>query len=60
MAHNFHKVLSGPKAEVKYGSGGIFFLLVEDAQVKKKVCRKVSSYGNNRFIDPSCFPRSLP
>ena len=32
---NCDKVLSGPKSEVKYDGEGIFFFLVEEAQVKK-------------------------
>ena len=43
----FHNVLSAFKAEFKYGGGGTLFLLVEKAQVKRKISRKVSSYADS-------------
>ena len=47
---NSHKVLSVPK---KRSEGGIFFSLVEEAQVMNKISRIVSSYEDNDPIDTS-------
>ena len=41
---NSHKLLSGPKSEVKYGGGGIIFCLVGEAEVENKIGRILSSY----------------
>ena len=54
--YNSLKVLSGPKSEVKYGGRGITCLLVEEAQVKKKISRIVSSQENNGLIDTTRAP----
>ena len=44
-------VLSVPQSEVKYGGGGIFFFLVEKAQVKNKLGRIMSSSEDKGPID---------
>ena len=57
--YNSYKVLSFPKSEFKYGVGDIFSFLVEEAQVKNKMGRTMSSHEDKGPIDTSCLNTSL-
>ena len=47
----FTKFFPSLSQNSKYGGEGIFFFLVEEAQVKNKIGRIVSSYEDNGEID---------